>query len=485
MATSNQIFAISTDINPSTTAVRYNYIFAHNNATAWNTSTVDASAVIPTAVTLKSLKIRRNGAALTGVMTYTLVVMVNGVASAASVLLDATNSASNSWTGSVSLAAGDLVVLRCTPTNTPSAMGEMGGSVTISEPNGDSIIFGAISGFNAAGVRYANMTIVTGSNSTDTYYMPSVIAGTIKKIYYNVGTAPGVGRSHSLAVWLNGASVLAATISDTNTSASNTGSQALAIGNRISVQNTPSGTPAFAYSRWAIVVTPDAGYQNITMVANVNQAAATLSPQYNTIMSSVFSPNSTESSGDVYLDGIRFVGLGVDLSTAPGVGTTRVYTLRSATADTSLTGTISETGTTLITTGVVDISAAFVDWGLTFTGAPAAATVQALTMSYVNTTELIPDAFTNSSTFYTQIVSIGLVLPVFTNTSTIYSQVLDVPQRVNTPAINSITTIYPPGISRELQSATPYSAIAKPSTSYGGTTKSFTGYKYPNQEEII
>ena len=464
MAISNQTFAISTDPDPSTTGVRYTYIFTHTNV-GWGFGANDQLAVIPTAVTLKSLKIRRNGVALTGVMTYTLVVMVNGVASAASVLLDATNSSSNSWTGSISLAAGDKVELRCTPTNTPNAMGQMGGSITISEPNGDSIIFGGVVNFNATAVRYANMTMAGATNSTDTYYMPSVIAGTIKKIYYNVTTAPGVGRSHSLAVWLNGASVLAATISNTNTSASSTGSQALAIGDRISVQNTPSGTPVVSISQWAIVVTPNAGYQNITMVGNVNQAAATLSPQYNTIMSSVLAPNSTEANRDVYLDEIRFVGLGIDLSTAPGIGTTRVYTLRSAAADTSLTGTISDTGTTLIATGVVSISAAFVDWGLTFTGAPAAATVQALTMSYVNTTELIPDAFTNFSTFY--------------------SQALDVPQRVSTPAINNITTIYSPGVSAELQSATPYSAIAKPSTSYGGTTKSSTGYQYPNQEEII
>lgn len=166
---------------------------------------------------------------------------------------DAATSCSDT-THSATIFAGDNVSVEIVPTGTPA-----GSSYTISASfagtaSGEVAIGGGASGMSNTAINYATVpgnssgitNVATTSNIVPTQ-------GTIDRLYLRTSGEPGVGKSWTLTLFVNGSS------SAITTTCSNTTQQCTDLSNSITVypedtisfQTSPSGSPAGNLLRWS------------------------------------------------------------------------------------------------------------------------------------------------------------------------------------------------------------------------------------------
>ena len=220
-----------------------------NGTGTWLTSAADANQVMPLAGNITAWYVASTVAPGTGTDAWDISVAINGTPSAATVNYGAAETGQKSWTGTVALAAGDLVAMSMVETGTSAATAVAWSVVITPTTAGQScIMFGNPDTPNTAATEYeqlfggGNATwITTEANRYATLYTT-----TIQAIYAKVGTAPGALSDWTFQVReeagnLTGASVV---VSGTNTTGSSTGlSIAATSGNRYNWSCIPNVVP--------------------------------------------------------------------------------------------------------------------------------------------------------------------------------------------------------------------------------------------------
>jgi hypothetical protein len=264
----------------------------------------------------------------------------------------ADSATSGSWTGSVSITAGDLIYLSSVPTGSPTSAGHVDWYVYY-ETTGKSFIMlgGSFQTTATTGTRYMLPTSTSGSSvssSSTSFEVVMPADGTITAFYVATPDgSPGSGKSYAVSVLKNDTTdVITATIADTNTSASATGSESFSAGDTLIIKCTPSGTPTARRITCCMSITPSAlgecyfGFGS----ANLPSNSGTTYEQTNGDGGGWVASESARYMSSLPPETVR--KLHWKASTAPGSTRSWTLTLRDSSSDTSITSTISESNTT-------------------------------------------------------------------------------------------------------------------------------------------
>lgn len=203
--------------------------------------------------------------------------------------------------------------------------------------------------YDATNPRYypLNAWFFTTANATEVNMsQPMPVSGILQNLYIDQkATAPGTGKSVTYTVYKNGiATSLSCTVSDTNTTASDTNASHVVVyapGDTLSLQATPNGTPAtsdFLFSAEQVQV----GQSVLTGSADTSSSTASA---YASLQAGGWI-TSTPSCGTILPTSGIFKNLQIALSVAPGVGKSYTYTLVKNGVDSSIVVTISDNATT-------------------------------------------------------------------------------------------------------------------------------------------
>jgi hypothetical protein len=207
----------------------------------------DYEIIVPTSGKLDMMRVALDGSPGAG-KSYTFTLRKNNADTAVTCVIADTSTQNSDLANSVTVAAGDRVVVSSTPSGTPTARLAKISMRFIPDNDGESFIGLAGSDPSSAAVRY-NQPQGTGAGTwqaTETNADMAMPAGvTLKKLYAKVVTAPGVGKSWVFRTRLNAANAgPSLTISDAATTGNDsTSSSATSGGDLLSVMSTPSGTP--------------------------------------------------------------------------------------------------------------------------------------------------------------------------------------------------------------------------------------------------
>jgi len=173
--------------------------------------------------------------------------------------------------------------------------------------------------------------------------------GSFRNMTVELTVAPGAGTSRTFQHYINGvATGTGVTISDTDTSGSSSEIVTVSAGDIITVQCSNSGSPAAAFARYGCSWVPDSarpqgGFQTTGSAFSQHTTATT----YTTVCPANIGWTTTSGvTRTVWPESGTFDTLFVALTTAPGAGTSRDYTVLKNAVATSLTTTIADTATT-------------------------------------------------------------------------------------------------------------------------------------------
>ncbi len=213
----------------------------------------------------------------------------------------------------------------------------------------EQVIPGGGSTPDAAAVRYA--PLAGGSTFfEDEWETEQVISSQGKLTYLRVllDQAPGVGKSLMFTLILNGAETdLTCTIADADKSASDTINEVSVFSSdTISLKCTPTGGPTVSPTYFSIIFTAKNSVDSLLL--NGGGVTTAGSTKYGGLISG--STTSFESVASGAVDQIipapgSIKNLRIQLSTAPGVGESAVFTVRKNGIGTAMTVTISDTST--------------------------------------------------------------------------------------------------------------------------------------------
>ena len=256
------------------TATRYQGVFSANNHGVWNSTEANIRAVCPAAGTLRNFKVNLATAPGTG-KSWTFTIRKNGVDTGLTLTISDTNTTSKDTTHSVSVAAGDLIIMSVVPSGTPTAAANAQWTV---EFEGNTSSQNIIAGGTSSGTPSATningtcpacgddiIDITGGLTNELTFACLIPHATTIKALYIDLRTAPGSGKSWKFHLRKNGSKEATSevTISNTATTGNVTGlSISLAAGDYITIAWEGVGTPtttSFAVG-WGILLESTNGW---------------------------------------------------------------------------------------------------------------------------------------------------------------------------------------------------------------------------------
>jgi hypothetical protein len=175
---------------------------------------------------------------------------------------------------------------------------------------------------------------------------PVAASGTVTTFYARVETAPGAGTSWTFVVQKNGAdTTMSCTIADAATNCSDSGHQISVTEGTddLDVKVTPASTPTTSAMQFAMgfTSTTDNEANIFTAHSSLSTANLFLPPG-----GAAGSTTTQENAKGILATGGSVTALYVRLSVAPGVGTSRTYTLQKGGSNALLTCTIADTATT-------------------------------------------------------------------------------------------------------------------------------------------
>lgn len=360
-ATEQQFFMSSANVTSSTANRYIPFGMAFNVAT-----TESATFRFPVAGTIKSLKFYAVTAP-SGGASYTGTVRLNGTTSTAASC--AVSSATPcTWTGTVSISAGDTVGFLIAPSGSPTAS-IVHASVIWSPTNANDTVFAfgtPNTNFSTSAASYVMPnsskppnTVITGQRYG---HMPD--GGTIDKFCASFATALTGVMSYGMTVFKNGAATaLNTTINSTNQSnCDNTNSFSVTGpsggstgGDDVELEGAPSGTPtASKMAGGARYVPTTAGHYPLISIAG--SAASTTAKAYYPMTSGTGGASTTEAEEQSVSHAQTLKNMTCRVSTPPGGTTARVCTLRKNGVATGLTCTITGTATVCNVTSTVSVS---------------------------------------------------------------------------------------------------------------------------------
>lgn len=347
--------------------------------TATPSATYFKSMTFSSAGTIKSLKLKENTTPAAG-KTWDATVYVNGSSTAAT--CQSTNAAPTcNWIGSVSISAGDHAAILIHPTGTPgSSIPNVSVGFTPTTANETVIPAAPIAGgtFSAAGasVVAAFSGLTPGANNTTKQAGILPDGGNITAMYV-ASVAPGTaasGKSYAYFLAKNGsASTITATISETATSANDTGhTVSVSAGDSLQAQATPTSTPTASDAglgfRYIPTTTAAYSFLSSSDVSLSNSAVRYIG------ITSAAAASATEADVQNITHSQTFSKLQVKLDGAPGTaasGKKYTVTLRVNGVDSALTCDVLDTATTCLATGsVVVIDNDLVNFSITPANTP-------------------------------------------------------------------------------------------------------------------
>jgi hypothetical protein len=293
----------------------------------------------------------------------------------------------------VSVSAGDLICIQADPVNTPTnATVKIGFTVTTAD---GSIPMFAVLTAGATMPAYMQPDAARGAGSITAMevIIPSVAGGSLTAIYANLESAPGASTSRTFTVYSNGVSQsLAATVANTSTASSGTGSVSYAQGDRLAVGVTASGTPAFSACLVSLKWQPTT-FAEVPLFATWNQGAVSAGTIYTGVSAYTrLDKETVESTAyGVIPTSLSVTGMYATVDTSPGTAKSRAFKLRKGTlpatpSDQAATVTISGSSVVGSYSGSVSVTAGDVlDVSETPSGTPASVNGMTVSLTAVAT----------------------------------------------------------------------------------------------------
>ena len=337
------------------------YIYPYGHVSPADATITNSSVLVPEAGVLSGLRIVIDGAAGAG-KSYTFTMYVNGIASTLTCAISGASATSDQDVShNVTVAAGDLIALECVPASTPTARAMRFAYEFTPTAATTAVLMGgaSVTTPNASATRYNQLGgCETGWDATVTNRAPVWnIDATIKTLYVQLATAPGAGKSRAFAIMKNGSAEASSviTIAEAATTASVTGLAIdLAPGDNLALRSVPSGTPdATAVIYWGMSYSPDTDGQYC--MTGIDQNAINTTNTFNSLTqypiawTATEADRSTKAGGATTSKKVIYKSLRVELSAAPGVGTSRTFALNVDTSSSALSVTIADANTTGVT----------------------------------------------------------------------------------------------------------------------------------------
>jgi hypothetical protein len=207
-----------------------------------------ASVVFPTDGVLDRLYVITSGTP-GGAATYTFEVMKEGIVEAglsAQVASGATTA--NDTTGSVSVAAGETISIRCTPASTPTSRNATLSMRWVPTVSGESVLFSntIVDPSNSA-TRYFNLNGFNNSGNATEANAYNVVpyACTIRDLRVEVNTAPGAGNTRAITLSKVGVDqAITTTLGDAETTETDLSNEySASAGELLTWKTVPASTP--------------------------------------------------------------------------------------------------------------------------------------------------------------------------------------------------------------------------------------------------
>lgn len=283
-----QILPWGLDDPPATGSTQYQSVVGQGEVALWTSTESDVRVVMPTAGTFRELAL--TGDASPGVgKSYTFKLRINGADSALTATISGTST--NAYgRGNVSVNAGDVLTMSCTPSGTPSAINFRGMFLFCPTDPGVCVVMGG-SGDVALGLAagyLAPHALANRSAGEDQVWMvvPDVRGigfGTIGHIRVALDVAPGLGTSRTFEIYLNGAATgELVTISGTDTIGNADVSVGIGDGDTVSLYTYPTGSPAGSKAYYGMTISTAAtGDYLIAGVSGGAMSTSTTTYEYN------------------------------------------------------------------------------------------------------------------------------------------------------------------------------------------------------------
>lgn len=360
--------------SPSTSATNYHFITA-TLSTSWNTGESVRSAPLSDAVTVKRLRVWLQTAPGAS-KSYTFTLRSAGADTSAVVAISGTNT-SGEWSGSVSVSQLNLVAMKSVPASTPTAPVavywiieyETAGnfylvpSGTVQAQNQDADLY-----FSAFG---GNGYLPSASQTRDEAVIPTGLTVTKIACYSNGtgGNTYWVRKSNTST----DSSFSVANGAGGSPAVSSTGAFAFSAGDTMTIRQHDSSAP---WTRHMICITivPDNFGEVVTAFTSPAAPSTTATTYEGPDGYGDNTWSTTESATYMRFPQGMLKKLYVKLTTAPGTGKNRAFTVRSNTANTAIACTVADTNTTAndTTDTAWHGDGNFLSVGTTPTGTPAA-----------------------------------------------------------------------------------------------------------------
>lgn len=212
-----------------------------------DTTETTFTQLVPTGGSISSLYVKLGTAPGAG-KSRAFTLMVNGSPSTLTCTVSDANTTANDTTHSVTVAAGDRVTIKSVPTGTPAVTTFVYGTKFTADTDGESISMSWLRSPSTSATNYGNPCGGNIFGATEASVLQLAQACTIKKFYYSLGTAPGVGTSRTFDIRLNSTSPgsnPSITISDANTTGNDTtNTLTVANGDAVDIRSVPTSSPA-------------------------------------------------------------------------------------------------------------------------------------------------------------------------------------------------------------------------------------------------
>lgn len=199
-----------------------------------------------------------------------------------------------------------------------------------------------------SGTVYTALVGVEGNNADPKFFEAVFpISGTLTNFQVRLSGSPGAGKSYTFTVMVNGSdSTLTVTISETDTTSTlDTSTVSITAGDYVTVKMVASGTPTARNCAWGAEF--DSGSGGAIIVGAKGDSSDASDPKYSRLFGVGGGWNATEANvRQVSSVAGNLKNLRVRLTVAPGVATSRVFTVYLNGSPTALTLTIANTDTT-------------------------------------------------------------------------------------------------------------------------------------------
>ena len=253
------------------------------------------------------------------------------------------------------VATGDYLAIETNPTGTPTKT-NIYPSMLFTPTTADYAIYAGLRG----AANYDHIHAYYGDSGNDDNFFVAPNDATLRDLQVEVSVAPGEGDTTTCTVYKNFiATDLACTISDTETTCTDTGTLDITKDDEIVYVFSDTGTPEAANTRAGIIYQPDnEGEWVLAAGENADLGSGT---KYNSVWSSDNAWNAAEKNSGMLGLAMTITAINIRLEGAIGAGDSAVFTLRKQTrggsyGDTALTCTVAGSETNCDDTGSISVA---------------------------------------------------------------------------------------------------------------------------------